>query len=83
MNREDQYILDVQKATRDVWNGINTLMMLQREWVFRDFTNNLEAQITLTTHPTVANLSAVVNTTANALNDLMAAGHGSNITKVL
>jgi hypothetical protein len=83
MEREDFYVTEVQEAARQGWSGINKLLMLQREWTFRDYTNTLGAGITLTSHPTVAELSAVVNTSTTALDAVLAAGHGTNITAVL
>jgi hypothetical protein len=83
MSRANNFVDEVQSASRQLWDSINKLTQLQREWTFRDYTNTLEADITLTEYPPVADLAAMVNTTVPELNSVMAAGHGTNLTKVL
>ncbi len=83
MSRANVFVDEVQSETRKMWDSLNRLTQLQREWTFGDYTNTLEADITLTEYPPIGVLSDMLNTTVAALNGLMAAGHGTNLTKVL
>lgn len=40
-NRHTDYISAVREANRQVWDGINTLKALQREWQALDYGNTL------------------------------------------
>jgi hypothetical protein len=83
LSREDQFILEVQYAARQLWLSIHKLGILQDEWTARDFTNTLSPGVTLSNYPSVADLGAVVYDTCNALKAVLNAGHATNVTKVL
>jgi hypothetical protein len=83
MSRANNYVIEVQNSARKLFDAIFELQQLRGEWTYGDYTNTLGANITLTEYPSVADLAAVVNTTAVAFDAVLAAGHGTNLTKVL
>lgn len=77
--REAEYISDVKAANTAIWEGINQLVALQREWVALDYGNTLDASGGVT----AADVGAVVFDTANALVAVLNAGHATNMAKLL
>lgn len=66
---------EVSDANRAIWNGINTLISLQREWNALDYGNSGVGNI--------ADYGAVTFDTANALVGVLNAGHATNMSKLL
>lgn len=83
MSREDYVVQEIQQHTREIWDAVNALLALQREWTYQDYTNTISGSITLTDSPDVSDIIAVLFTTTDAINGLLIAGHGTNITKIL
>jgi hypothetical protein len=83
MAREQDYITLVRAANRQVWEGINTLIALQREYNARDYGNTLDAGEGENTGITRAEVGAVVFDTANAMVTLLNTGHATNMANLL
>lgn len=78
-DRKAEYVVDVQRMTRAIWDNLNALQALQAEWVALDYGT------TLGTHEDLlpAEVGAVVFDTANALRATLASGHATNMAKLL
>jgi hypothetical protein len=83
MSREQDFITIAREAARQVWEGINTLKSLQREWNALDYGNTLPDGEGANAGITEAEVGAVVFATADALEDTLDAGHATNIAKLL
>ena len=85
-NRQEDYISLVREANRKIWEGINTLVGLQREWNALDY-NGTPGLATPTEGEnegiTKADVGAVTFDTANALVALLATGYATNMAKIL
>lgn len=77
--REQEYIEAVRAANRKVWDGINALIGLQREWTALDYATTLDPSGGLT----AADVGAVVFDTASALSQVLAQGHATNMARLL
>lgn len=77
--REAEYIEAVKAANTAIWDGINQLVALQREWVALDYGNTLDPSGGVT----AADVGAVVHDTANALVAVLNGGHATNMAKLL
>ena len=71
MSRQQDYIRDVRRATVNLWESINFLLSAQAEWNALDYTNTLADGEGDNTGYTKAEVSAVVFTTANAIETLL------------
>lgn len=69
------YKQEVAAANKAVWDGINTLVGLQREWNALDYGSSGS--------PEIADYGAVTFATANALVDVLNTGHATNMSKLL
>lgn len=76
--RDDEYVAKVRAANEAVWEGINKLLALQRQWTALDYGNTLQV-----TGYTPAQVGAVVFDTANALKATLDAGHATNMANLL
>ena len=83
MSRQSDYISEARAANRQVWEGINTLKSLQREYNALDYGNTLPDWSGENDWITKAEVGAVVFDTANALVTLLDAGHATNMAKLL
>lgn len=81
--RPQDYITLVRQANRNVWDGINTLVALQREWNALDYGNTLEDGEGDNTGIVRGEIGAVAFDTANALVTVLNAGHATNMAKLL
>lgn len=83
----ENYYNNVRNANRQVWDGINALQALQREWNALDYGNTLPQGDDLGgdhAGVTRAELGAVVFDTANAMEtEVLNAGHATNMAKLL
>jgi hypothetical protein len=82
ISRPDAYITEVRTANRKVWDGINALIILQREWMLCDYTTTLPPGTGDNEGITSQEVSDVVNTTTDALNALLEEGHALNMSKL-
>lgn len=83
MTRQNDYITEARVANKKIWEGINDLIALQREWVAMDYTDTLPDGTGNNEGYTRQEVSDVVNTTANALSALLDQGHGTNMANLL
>ena len=83
MSRQSDYITEARAANRQVWDGINALKALQREYNALDYGNTLPDGSGENDGITKAEVGAVVFDTANALVTLLDAGHATNMAKLL
>ena len=83
MSRQSDYITEARAANRQVWDGINALKALQREYNALDYGNTLPDGSGENDGITGAEVGAVVFDTANALVTLLDAGHATNMAKLL
>ena len=83
MSRQSDYISEARAANRQVWEGINALKSLQREYNALDYGNTLPDGSGENDGITKAEVGAVVFDTANALVTLLDAGHATNMAKLL
>jgi len=83
MSREQDYISLVRQANRQIWDGLNQLIALQREWNALDYGSTLDTGQGENTGITAAAVGAVVFDTANALVSTLNQGHATNMAKLL
>jgi len=83
MSRQSDYISEARAANRKVWDGINALKSLQREYNALDYGNTLPDGSGENEGISKAEVGAVVFDTANALVTLLDAGHATNMAKLL
>ena len=82
-NRHTEYISAVREANRQVWDGINTLKALQREWQALDYGTTLSDGEGANDGYTKAEIGAVVFATTDALSALLDGGHATNMANLL
>ena len=83
MSRQSDYISEARAANRQVWEGINTLKSLQREYSALDYGNTLPDGSGENEGISKAEVGAVIFDTANALVSLLDTGHATNMAKLL
>lgn len=84
MSRESDYITEARQANRELWNAINTLVALQREWNALDYGNTLDDFQGENADLTKEQVGAVIFDTANAIvSNVLSAGHATNMAKLL
>ena len=83
MSRQSDYISEARAANRQVWEGINTLKSLQREYNALDYGNTLPDGSGENEGISKAEVGAVIFDTANALVALLDTGHATNMAKLL
>lgn len=81
--REQDFISEVKAANRQIWDGINQLKSMQREWNALDYGNTLDPGVGDNQGLTALEVGAVVFDTANALETVLGAGHATNMAKLL
>ena len=80
MTSQQQFIDAAKAANRKVWDGINELVELQKQWNALDYGATL---VDATGGLTAAEIGAVVFDTADALVAVQGAGHATNQAKLL
>lgn len=83
MARQQDFISEARNATKAIWDGINALVALQREWNGLDYTNTLSDGEGVNTGYTKAEVGAVVFDSANAFVTLLGEGHATNLSRLL
>lgn len=82
-SREQDYISTARELNRQIWNGINQLKSLQREWNALDYGSTLEDGVGANDGITGTEVGAVVFGTADALIAVLDGGHATNMAKLL
>jgi hypothetical protein len=82
-NRQQDYITEARAANRAVWDGINQLVALQREWNALDLGNTLADGEGENAGYTKGEVGAVVFDTANAFVAVLGQGHATNMARLL
>jgi hypothetical protein len=82
-DRHQDYISAVRTANRQVWEGINELKALQREWQALDYGDTLPDGEGANEGYTKTEVGAVAFATADALSSLLDAGHATNMANLL
>ena len=82
-NRHQDYISTVRAANKAIWDGINTLVALQREWNALDYGNTLPAGEGANEGVSRAEVGSVTFDTANALVAVLGAWHATNMAQLL
>jgi len=80
--QQDFYTL-ARNHSKAIWDGINALVALQREWNALDYGNTLEPGAGANDGLTDTEVGAVVFDSANAFVAVLAAGHATNMAKLL
>lgn len=83
MSRQSDYITEAREATRKVWDGINELVAMQREYNALDYGNTLPDGTGANEGVTRTEVGAVVFDSANAFAAVLAGGHATNLAKLL
>lgn len=83
MARSSDFITEARAANRQVWNGINELVSLQREYNALDYGTTLPDGVDANAGITKEELGSVVFDTANSLVAVLNAGHATNMSKLL
>lgn len=78
--RHEEFVNDARRMSRAIWENLNGLLALQREWNALDYGSTLVAP---QGGPTAAEVGSVVFATADAIEDLLATGHATNMAKLL
>ena len=81
MSRETNYYNNVRAANRQIWDGINALVALQRE--YNTLALAADTGSSASDGITKLELGAVVFDTANAFQTLLGQGHATNMAKLL
>jgi hypothetical protein len=84
-NRKSAYITETRELARNLWQAINGLEALQKEWNALDYTNTLTADDFEGANSDLQTLevSSVVFDTVNALRGVLDQGHATNLAKLL
>ena len=83
MARGSDFITLARQHNKAIWDGINALVAMQREWTALDYGNTLEDGEGGNAGYTAAEVGAVVFDTANAFVAVLNAGHATNMSKLL
>jgi hypothetical protein len=81
--REQYFITEARLANKAIWEGIATLQRLQREADALDYGNTLDDGAGDNASILAADVLAVVYSTKDALLVPLAAGHATNMAKIL
>lgn len=83
MSREQNFITEARELNRQIWNGINALVAMQREWNALDYGSTLDPGTGDNTGIEAAEVGAVVFDSANAFVGVLNGGHATNMAKLL
>lgn len=81
--REQDYITLVRAANRQIWEGLNMLKGMQREWNALDYGTELDDGAGANAGILATDVGAVVFATADAIETLLGTGHATNMAKLL
>jgi hypothetical protein len=83
MARGNNFITEVRNANKQVWDGINNLVELQREWNALDYGSTLANGVGSNEGIAASFVGAVAFDSANAFVTVLNAGHATNMAKLL
>lgn len=83
MTREQDFYTLARQHNKAIWDAINELVGLQREWNALDYGNTLEPGAGANDGLTKTEIGAVVFDTTNAMLAVLASGHATNMAKLL
>lgn len=83
MARGQDFITLARQHNKSIWDGINALVAMHREWNALDYGSALDDGQGSNSEYSAAEVGAVVFDTANALVAVLAAGHATNMAKLL
>lgn len=83
MAREQDYYTLARQQNKAIWDAINALVALQREWNALDYGNTLDPGVGANEGLTKTEIGAVVFDTTNAFVGVLGAGHATNMAKLL
>lgn len=83
MARGSDFITLARNHNKAIWDGINALVAMQREWNAMDYGNTLPDGDGANADYTADEVGAVVFDTANAMVAVLATGHATNMAKLL
>jgi hypothetical protein len=83
VSREQDFYTLARQHNAAIWNAINDLVALQREWNALDYGTTLEPGQGSNEGLTKTHVGAVVFDTANAMVAVLAAGHATNMARLL
>lgn len=81
--RDQDFYTIVRNHNKAIWDGINALVALQREWTALDYGNTLDVGAGANEGLTQVEVGAVTFDTANAFVAVLNAGHATNMAKLL
>jgi hypothetical protein len=81
--RDADYITQVRRLNRQLWEAIINLQECQTQWNALDYGNTLPDGSGGNAGITAAQVGAVVSDTANAFVAVLEAGHATNMAKLL
>jgi uncharacterized membrane protein len=81
MARGNDFVLELAGASAALVNAVDKLAALKLEYDQGNYVATLDTAITLTERPTMAQITATVAVTGPAAVTLLAAGHGTNLTR--
>jgi len=82
-SRDSNFITRARNANKAIWDGINDLVELQRQWNALDYGSTLTAGVGENDGLNSTEVGAVVFDTANAMVAVLGAGHATNMAKLL
>lgn len=83
MARDQDFISEARALNRRLWDAINGLTAMQREWNALDYGSTLASGEGANEGIEPAEVGAVVFDTANAMVGVLNAGHATNMAKLL
>ena len=83
MARGSDFITLARQHNKAIWDGINALVAMQREWTALDYGNTLDDGDGANADYTADEVGAVVFDTATALVAVLNTGHATNMAKLL
>lgn len=83
MGREQDFYTLARQHNTAIWNAINDLVALQREWNALDYGNTLDPGVGANDGLTAQQVGAVVFDTTNAFLAVLAQGHATNMARLL
>ncbi len=81
--RQSDYISESREAVKQLWNALDTLVGMQREWNALDYGNTLADGIGANTGIIKTDVGACVFDSANAFVTVMNTGVATNLAKLL
>jgi hypothetical protein len=83
MSRHTDYVTEVRKNTKALWNSLQALKGLQAEWTAQDYGSTMTDPIPGHEGYTNVMVGAVLFATTDAIDDLLNTGHATNVTALL